>query len=127
MNSKHILIAEDDVCSRIILSCILNKKGYATTLASDGQEALDIISKSDSNGHRIDLLITDIEMPRLKGTELIRSIRQSENCLPVIVMTGSDDDEILGEVDALGIEHILKKPLEKTILFRRIDTVFGVN
>lgn len=124
MMKKHILIAEDEVSSRFMLSFLLDQKGYATTVASDGQEALDIIS--DSNADLIDLLLTDIDMPRLTGTELIRNLRQSENYLPVIVMTGTEDNEILREISALGIEHVLKKPLENTILFTRINTVFGV-
>ncbi len=90
-HQARILIAEDSSFYRNLLCSYLEAAGYEVMAAEDGQEALEILEKEE-----IDLLITDIEMPRMNGFELTKAVRNHDRLkdLPVIAVTslsGEDD------------------------------------
>ncbi len=92
---KSILVVEDSITSRMLLKNILESAGYSVKTAVDGFEGYGILTKG-----RFDLVLSDVEMPRLNGFELTRKIRSSEKLseLPVILCTsrGSKEDRQLG-------------------------------
>ena len=81
-----ILIVEDDPKLCQLYSIILNKAGYETICADNGQAAWNILEKE-----HIDLIITDLMMPVMDGYEFIRSVRQSNPLVPVLIITAKDD------------------------------------
>ena len=88
----QILLVDDDQILLELGSAALRRAGFHVDVATDGQNALDLLSHL---AH--DLVITDLEMPRIGGLELIKRIRSNvatEN-LPVIVITGLDSDHTL--------------------------------
>jgi chemotaxis protein histidine kinase CheA/ActR/RegA family two-component response regulator len=91
---RTILVAEDSEVTRALVSGILRGLGYRVLEARDGQEAWEMVQ-----AHRLDLLMTDIQMPRLDGLGLIRRVRASEHKeLPAIVLStlGSLEDREQG-------------------------------
>ena len=126
MNTKHVLIAEDDPVSCAILSSFLRKEGYGVTTAPDGRKSLDLILKSaGGNGNRrIDLLITDINMPDLNGLDLIRNILGADIPLPIIVVTGNNDEKTFVELNRLGIRDVLRKPVRREEMIERVASIF---
>ena len=85
--TPSVLLAEDSVTSRMLLKGILESAGYQVTTAIDGMDALTTLRKT-----HFDLLVSDVEMPRLNGFELTTHIR-SDACysqLPVVLVTGLD-------------------------------------
>ena len=82
--SKKILIVEDDFDTRYVLSLILKDEGYLVVTAADGECALAVAAEQ-----KPDLVITDINMPRLNGIELTRNLRlkQETSSMPIIAIT----------------------------------------
>jgi len=82
-SSNNVLLIDDEPIIRTLLEKILTGNGYNTTTANDGEEGWSALcSKS------FDLVITDHDMPRLTGVDLIRRLRSASNSLPVILISG---------------------------------------
>lgn len=86
-----ILIVEDSPVDQLLIKRLLVRPGWVTQLASNGQEALDLIGKV-----RPDIVITDLQMPQLSGLELVKAVRESDSALPIVLVTakGSEDTAI---------------------------------
>ena len=103
----RILLVDDDASSRSALEKLLRADGYDVSVAGDGEAAL-----AQAERALPDLVLTDLEMPRMHGAELCRRIHELDRALPVIVMTAHSG---LGSaVDSLraGAEDYLVKPLQ---------------
>lgn len=85
---RRILVAEDEALLALSLADILEAEGYDVTLAFDGEQALGRATAAEE-GRRYDALVTDLNMPRLSGEELIRELRARRPEMPVLVVTGS--------------------------------------
>jgi DNA-binding response OmpR family regulator len=108
-----ILVAEDEAAIREVEAAYLNKAGYDTMEAADGQEALAIFDQ-----HGADLVIVDVNMPLVDGLEVCRRIRQRSN-VPIIIVTAKDgdDDELRGL--EVGADDYIKKPFNPNVLLAR--------
>lgn len=80
----RVLMAEDERLAAEVIEEGLVEAGFEVLAANDGQEAFDLAS----NGAGFDLLLTDLKMPRLDGSQLIALLRAERPDLPVVVMTG---------------------------------------
>ncbi|NNB06635.1 response regulator [Pseudomonas fragi] len=108
----NILVAEDNVINQLILRDQLEELGCTAVLSSNGEEALSIWSKGN-----FDLLLTDVNMPKLNGYELTRHLR-SQGCVAPII--GATANAMLGEHElclAAGMNHCLVKPFSLRALF----------
>jgi signal transduction histidine kinase len=113
MNSsqpRHILIADDEEGLLNSMQFLFHRKGYRVTKAKTGIEALQAIGVSRTEGPAIDLLITDIQMPAMDGENLIACIRKIDGVLPIIVMTGFGNKELLVRLMHLGCNDYIDKP-----------------
>ena len=88
--TESILVAEDSITARTLLKGFLESAGYRVTTAVNGSEAFSILRKE-----AFDLVVSDVEMPRMTGFELTASIRADDKLLnlPVILVTGLDSRE----------------------------------
>ena len=85
-----ILVVDDSVTTRTLERNILEAAGYQVITATDGAEAYEVLETHDE----IDLVVTDLEMPRVSGLELCRQVRQSKKPeLPLIIVTSRGDEE----------------------------------
>jgi len=103
---KAILVAEDSITTRTLLKRILSGAGYSVTTAVDG---MDAISKLYARG--FDLLVSDVEMPRLNGFELVSRLRTRPQWqeLPVVLVTGLDSRENKERGLSVGANGYLSK------------------
>jgi DNA-binding response OmpR family regulator len=112
----HILVVDDEPNNHRILNYTLNKAGYQTVTASNGEAALALFNQSE---FKIDLAILDVAMPVMDGLTLLKNIRE-QACykdLPVLMLTGSGDDDERIHAEQIGIQGYLTKPVgSKTIL-----------
>ena len=102
---QRILVADDDEDVRHLISSILAREGFDVKVAADGEEAWDELHR-----RHYDLLVTDNEMPRLTGMELIKWIRKDGMNLPVILASGSLSEETTQAYPQLQIAAVIPKP-----------------
>ena len=104
-----ILVADDDLGTRLSISDYLEMSGYSVITAADGQEALAMVETYHPH-----LMVTDIVMPRLNGYELVRSVRQHPTfrLLPVIFLTARNKTEERIQGYQSGADLYLPKPFE---------------
>jgi len=84
---RTVLVADDDVMTLKLIRMLLQRQSYEVLTAFDGQEALEISRKHQGT---IDLLITDVEMPKLNGIALSRYLLEERRGIKVLVMSGAD-------------------------------------
>ncbi|MCD6079926.1 MAG: response regulator [Candidatus Omnitrophica bacterium] len=102
-----ILVVDDDPGLLETLTDALELEGYGVTTARAGEEALQILDEEE-----VDLVITDIKMPGLSGMELLKVIKEKNQSLPVIVMTGFASLETAIEAIKQGAYDYITKPFE---------------
>lgn len=113
-----ILIAEDDLELRQLFQHVLTKNGYTVKGVSTGQEALDSLGQD-----YCDLVISDIMMPVMDGYELVRSLRDSGNHIPILMITAKDafDDMRLGFLS--GTDDYMVKPVNVNEMVLRVGAL----
>jgi chemotaxis protein histidine kinase CheA len=120
--SLSVLVVDDAMTSRHVETTILEEMGHSVQQAADGLEALELL-KNDL----FDLLITDLEMPRLDGIELVRKIRSAEVSreLPIIMISTLSSDEAVDRGYDAGINaYITKDRLSGPVLRRALKNLF---
>ncbi len=126
LNTKGIiLVAEDSVATRRLLARILEKVGFNVILCRDGQEALE---KLELHQGGIDLIISDVEMPRVNGFELLKTVRsQPESAdIPVIMATSRTGQRHREQGRELGANAYLGKPILAKTLLKTIESLITV-
>jgi two-component system, NtrC family, response regulator len=102
-----ILIVDDEKNYPLVLSAVLQEEGFETLTANSGQEALDIIGHCD-----VDLVLTDMKMPKMDGIELLEKIKLKDAELPVIMMTAHGTVEKAVEAMQKGAYNYILKPFD---------------
>jgi two-component system response regulator HydG len=118
MNKKTILIVDDESSHRMMLKAHLNEEGYEVIEASDGQEAMDLVTQ-----HFYDLILMDIRMSFMDGIEALKRIKKISPALPVIMMTAYGSIESAVETLKSGADDYLTKPLDIDELLLKIKKV----
>jgi len=111
----RILIAEDEVNLRMVLQKELERLGYRVQVAPDGEAALRKLEESN-----VDVLLCDINMPRIDGMEVLRRVHERPNPPEVIMLTGQATVETAVEAMKLGAYDYLTKPYSITELDVRV-------
>jgi class 3 adenylate cyclase/CheY-like chemotaxis protein len=103
---ERILVTDDGRENReFIQEYILEPNGYQALLARDGQEGLEMALQ-----HRPDLMLLDLQMPRMDGIQVLQNLAAHNADIPVILMTFHGSEEIAVEVYRLGVRDYVKKP-----------------
>ena len=109
----RVLVAEDEVLVALSLADLLEAEGYDVVLAPDGADALDAARRL---GDALGVLVTDLNMPRMGGEDLIRAVRAERPGLPVVVVTGSAPlggvEELRRHAGGHGLLQMLLKPVD---------------
>lgn len=113
-----ILVTEDNENIRKLIVAYLVEAGYEAFIASNGIEALEIMEKES-----IDLLIADIMMPEMDGHELVKSLREANYLLPVLMITAKDGFEDMKEGFVSGIDDYMVKPVDMDEVLLRVSAL----
>ena len=117
---KKILICEDEEILLTALRFRLQKQGYELILAADGKEAKAVIDHE-----QLDLIITEISVPKMSGLDIIRYVRQNlRNSTPIIIIAPLEDEEAILEAMAEGGDDFVTKPFKPVELVLRIRRIF---
>jgi DNA-binding NtrC family response regulator len=98
-----ILIVDDDSTMIFALKEIIEERGHTTDSASSGPEALSKLSE-------VDVVLTDLQMPRMSGLELLRAIREQDDTVPVIILTAHGSEKAAVDAMKAGAYDYLTKP-----------------
>ena len=104
--TPHLLITDDDRAFRETLQGVFEPRGFRTSLAADGAEAVEIVRRT-----QIHLVLMDLHMPRLTGLEAARQLKDQHADLPCVLISGGLDDQTVTEVHRTTFFSILTKPV----------------
>ena len=107
----EILVVDDSVSVRMVISRLIQRQGWEVQTAKDGVEAVELLHQYEP-----DLVILDIEMPRMNGYEFMRNFRSQEKFAdtPVIMLTSRSVHKHSDKAEGLGVNAFLVKPYEDT-------------
>jgi chemosensory pili system protein ChpA (sensor histidine kinase/response regulator) len=123
-NDRVIVVADDSISVRKFLARMLEKSGYRVKLASDGMEASEIIAQVGCH-----LVITDLEMPRMNGYELMAHLRQDPvtRRVPVLVLTSRAGAKHRDHAMKEGASAFLTKPVQEDQLISAVEALIGAD
>jgi len=115
-----VLVVDDSLSMRHVLSQAVKRAGWIPVPARDGVEALEIIHRSP---RLPDLVLLDIEMPRMDGYEFLSTIRaqKARADLPIVMLTSRSSDKHRDKARALGVTDYMVKPFQEDALLQNID------
>lgn len=111
----HILVVDDDKSTRMFLSAVLEKNGYTVSTAGDGLEALEVMDKE-----HIDLVVLDIMMPNMDGYEFTKTLRDSNNNLPILMASAKQLPMDKHKGFIVGTDDYMTKPIDDEEMLYRI-------
>ena len=118
-----ILIVDDFATMRKIIRNILTQLGFKNILeADDGTTALEILKKE-----KVDLIISDWNMPKMSGIELLKAVRSDENLkdIPFVMVTAEAQKENILEAIKYKVNQYIVKPFTPETLKEKLEKVFG--
>ena len=116
---KKILICEDNQLAMNLLSFIMEKEGFKSDTAEDGNKALTLLQKTV-----YDLILMDIHLPFHSGLEVIKYLRSDLKMeTPVLVLTAFSDLQMQHQAEELGISGYVVKPFDPSDLIRQIYAI----
>jgi len=120
--SETILVVEDDDPVRRVLVRTLQRAGYAILEAANAGEALLLL---EQRAGKIDLLLTDVVMPRMNGPQLVERVRRTWPAIRVVYISGYNDARLEGPEHAGTYEAMLEKPVTREVLLECLRGVFA--
>jgi CheY-like chemotaxis protein len=117
-----VLVAEDEPTVRELVRAVLERAGYTVLVAANGLEALAVAERHPG---RIDLLLTDVVMPRLGGRELAERLTGLRPDTKVVLVSGYTDDAGVHEGVSEGGAAFVQKPFTSSTLLARIAEVLA--
>ena len=119
---RTVMIVDDSVTVRKVTSRLMERHGFEVLTAKDGVDAMEQLQET-----RPDIMLLDIEMPRMDGFEVLRSVRRDESMkeLPIVMITSRTGDKHREQAIELGVDHYLGKPFQETNLMATIETILN--
>jgi DNA-binding response OmpR family regulator len=114
----RILVVEDNKNIRKLMAVKLQQAGYEAYQAEDGEKALEIMDSV-----HIDLIISDIMMPRLDGYELTRTLREADYNIPILMVTAKDSFEDKEKGFLVGTDDYMVKPIDMNEMLLRVSAL----
>lgn len=121
---KVVLLAEDDDLVRSLVQQALTRKGYRVIAHPDGREALSCFQE---DGDDVDLIVTDIVMPRLNGRDLARKCRELRPKIGILYISGNLEGQFDLTEDLTGNAAFLAKPFRPAELLGNVETLINAD
>lgn len=120
---KHILIVDDSKTVRNLVAFILKKEGFKVTTAEDGLDGLEKLYATE----KVDLIVSDVNMPRMDGLSFIRNLREQEayRDIPIVVLSTEGQDRDIQVGLAVGANLYMVKPAQPEKLVRNVKMLLG--
>ena len=102
---RRLLVVDDDENTLTVVREALVQEGYSVETATSAKEGLELIKRT-----RPHLVITDHDMPELNGLEMLKQLRQEQNYVTVIFMSGRTDSQLVSQAIRAGADDYIRKP-----------------
>lgn len=121
--AKHILIVDDSKTVRNLVAFIMKKEGFKVTTAEDGLDGLEKLYSSEN----IELIISDVNMPRMDGFTFIKNVREQEayRNIPIIVLSTEGQEKDIQTGLKLGADLYMVKPAQPDKLVKNVKMLLG--
>lgn len=119
-----VLVIDDEPDVRTVIRLTLEKPGYYVIEAENGEHAIQVLNEGE-HPMVLDVILTDIRMPRINGLEAMTYFQQEYPSIPLIVLTGFPDLVMATELLNRGVTDYLVKPVEPERLLRAVSTAFA--
>lgn len=106
LQTPRLLITDDDAAFRETVRGMFEPRGFQTLLASDGEQAVQIVRQEE-----VHLVLLDVHMPKMTGLEVLRLLRESNSFLPIILLSAGWDDWLQEQARQAQAFSILPKPV----------------
>ena len=113
---KKIMVVDDELALRAIVTAELQEEGYDVTSAGDGDEAINLL-----RSEHFDLVLLDNKMQKVDGSEVLRFVRQSDPTITVVMVTGSRDLPIEVDAEIRAADEVIIKPFDLKTLLSTVD------
>jgi len=120
MAKGKVLVIDDEEDVREVIKFYLNEENYQIIEAENGEEAIKLLNSED-NMMNVGVILCDIRMPKVNGVECIRYLRKEAPGIPIIVVTGFSDPEMLTGLLNSGVKDYLVKPVKKDKLISAVN------
>jgi len=117
--SRTVLVVDDEPSARDVAIRMLNRRGYRTLSAEDGNEALAILADP---AQRVDLVLLDLVMPHRDGVSTLRELRKAGIAAPVVIVSGYSAETLPVDLDQAAF---LQKPYRMEALLEAIGSALG--
>ena len=115
-----VLVVDDEEGVREVMTAALASKQRAVLSAGSGEEALEIVKKTP-----VDLVLLDLSMPGLDGVETFRELHALRPALPVIIVTGYPDSDLMARALEIGPFTMISKPVDVAQIQKTVDRMLG--
>ena len=121
--SKHIMIVDDSKTIRNLLAFVIKSEGFKVSTAEDGLDGLEKLYSMEP----VDLIISDVNMPRMDGLTFIKTLREQEayKDVPIIVLSTEGREKDIATGISLGANLYMVKPAEPAKMIRNIKMLLG--
>ncbi|QJB57574.1 response regulator [Pseudodesulfovibrio sp. zrk46] len=121
--AKHILIVDDSKTVRNLVAFIMKKEGFKVTTAEDGLDGLEKLYSATG----VDLIVSDINMPRMDGLTFIKTVREQDayKDIPIVVLSTEGQDKDIHTGLTVGANLYMVKPAQPEKLVRNVKMLLG--
>jgi two-component system chemotaxis response regulator CheY len=121
--SKHILIVDDSKTVRNLVAFIMKKEGFKVSTAEDGLDGLEKLYSAE----QVDLIISDINMPRMDGFTFIKTVREQPayRDLPIVVLSTEGQEKDIQQGIQLGANMYMVKPAQPDKMVKNVLMLLG--
>ncbi|WP_285906453.1 response regulator [Pseudodesulfovibrio pelocollis] len=121
--AKHILIVDDSKTVRNLVAFIMKKEGFKVTTAEDGLDGLEKLYSAAE----VDLIVSDVNMPRMDGLTFIKTVREQEayRDIPIVVLSTEGQDKDIQTGLTVGANLYMVKPAQPEKLVRNVKMLLG--
>lgn len=114
----RIIVAEDEPDIRVLYAKVLRQNGYEILEANDGEEVLTLLGS-----HSVDLIISDVMMPRMDGYEMVKALRQMRTTTPILLITAKDSFLDMQQGFLTGADDYMTKPININEMVLRVQAL----
>ena len=114
----QILVVDDDKNTRLLMKAVLQAENYSVHTAENGEEALEVMDRE-----HIDLVVLDIMMPKMDGYEFTKLLRESDNNLPILMVSAKQLPADKQKGFLVGTDDYMTKPIDETEMLLRIKAL----